>query len=69
MAEAEFVLIGGWAIALHGRGRGTDDLDVFVRATEDNAERVFEALATFGAPSRHTDLGDIDFLEQLVSSD
>jgi hypothetical protein len=25
-AEAEFVLIGGWALAVHGYGRGTDDI-------------------------------------------
>jgi hypothetical protein len=23
----DFVLIGGWALGLHGHGRGTDDLD------------------------------------------
>lgn len=53
-AGAEFVLIGGWALAAHGYGRGTDDLDVLVRANEHNAARVFAALAAFGAPvSQH----------------
>jgi hypothetical protein len=46
----EFLLIGGWALALHGYARGTDDMDVFVRATPDNAQRVFRALAAFGVP-------------------
>jgi hypothetical protein len=46
----EFVLIGGWALALHGYARGTDDMDVFVRPTHDNSRRVFAALAAFGAP-------------------
>jgi len=49
-ARAEYVLVGGWAVAVHGHGRATDDLDVFVRATPDNAERVYLALARFGAP-------------------
>jgi hypothetical protein len=49
-AGAEYVLVGGWAVAVHGHGRATDDLDVFVRATPDNAERVYRALARFGAP-------------------
>jgi hypothetical protein len=26
-AGAEFLLIGGWALALHGHGRGTDDME------------------------------------------
>ena len=25
-AGAEFLLVGGWALALHGHGRGTDDI-------------------------------------------
>ena len=49
-AGAEFLLIGGWALALHGYGRGTDDMDVFVRATPGNAARVFRSLVEFGAP-------------------
>lgn len=46
----EFALIGGWALAFYGHARGTDDLDVLVRATPENAARVMRALATFGAP-------------------
>ena len=46
----EFLLVGGWALALHGNGRGTDDMDVLVRPTAENAQAVFRALASFGAP-------------------
>jgi hypothetical protein len=49
-AEVEFLLVGGWAVAVHGHGRATDDLDVFIRASPDNAKRVFAALQRFGAP-------------------
>jgi len=49
-ARAEFVLIGGWAMAVHGRPRATEDLDVMVRATPQNSERVHRALVAFGAP-------------------
>lgn len=48
--QVEFVLIGGWALALHGYARGTDDMDLLVRPTPDNAARVYDALANFGAP-------------------
>jgi hypothetical protein len=48
--HVEFILIGGWAVALHGYGRGTDDIDIFVRPDPDNARRVVEALRDFGAP-------------------
>ncbi len=49
-AAAEFVLIGGWAMAVHGRPRATEDLDVLVRATPANSKRVFTALVAYGAP-------------------
>lgn len=49
-ARADFVLIGGWAMAVHGRPRATEDLDVLVRATSANSARVFAALAAYGAP-------------------
>lgn len=47
---ADFLLIGGYALAVHGYVRATDDLDVLVRPTRANAERVFRALVSFGAP-------------------
>ncbi len=47
---ARYLLVGGWALALHGYGRGTDDMDIFVQPTDENAVRVFRALAAFGAP-------------------
>lgn len=48
--EVEFALIGGWALATYGHARGTDDLDVIVRPTPENAKRVMAALREFGAP-------------------
>lgn len=39
-AEARFLVVGGWAMAHHGHGRGTDDLDVWVRADADSAESI-----------------------------
>jgi hypothetical protein len=49
-AKAEFLVVGGWAVVLHGHVRGTDDLDIFVRPTRENSLRVTDALNAFGAP-------------------
>lgn len=49
-AGVEYLLVGGWAVAVHGYARATDDMDVFVRATEENSKKVFTALQQFGAP-------------------
>lgn len=49
-AGAEFLLVGAHAMAVHGVPRATGDLDLLVRPSEDNAERVLAALRAFGAP-------------------
>jgi hypothetical protein len=57
-AEARFLVVGAYAVGIHGRPRATKDLDVWIEASADNAARVLRALHQFGAP-----LGD------LVASD
>jgi hypothetical protein len=49
-AGAEFLVVGAHAVAVHARPRATGDLDVWVRPTPANAERVWRALEVFGAP-------------------
>ena len=49
-AGAEFLIVGAYALAFHGAPRASGDIDLFVRPTLANAERVFDALARFGAP-------------------
>ncbi len=46
----EYLVVGAYALAAHGLPRATGDLDVWVRPTTDNAERVLRALRSFGAP-------------------
>jgi hypothetical protein len=49
-AGAEFLIVGAYALAFHGAPRASGDIDIFVRATKENAARVLEALTRFGAP-------------------
>lgn len=44
--QVEYVVVGGVAINLHGLVRGTDDIDLFVRPTAENVERLKSALRT-----------------------
>jgi hypothetical protein len=48
--DVRFLVVGGYALAVHGRPRATGDLDVWVDATPENAERALTALRDFGAP-------------------
>jgi predicted nucleotidyltransferase len=49
-AGADYLLVGGYAVNAYGHVRATEDLDVWVRASEDNAVRVLRALDDFGMP-------------------
>jgi hypothetical protein len=53
-AEVRFLVVGAYAVGVHGRPRATKDLDVWIEATRENAVRVIQALREFGAP-----LGDL----------
>lgn len=44
------MLVGGYAVMAHGHIRATQDIDVWVRPTPDNARRVLKALQAFGMP-------------------
>jgi hypothetical protein len=57
----EFVIVGAYALALHGAPRASGDIDLFIRATPDNSERVFAALARFGAPLEAAGISAADF--------
>src|SRR5262245_21505185 len=48
--QAEFLVVGAYALGVHGLLRFTGDLDIWVRPTADNAKRVWRALVRFPAP-------------------
>jgi hypothetical protein len=64
-ADVRFLIVGAYALALHGRPRATGDLDVWIEATPENARRVVRALAAFGAPL--TDVAEADFAREGVT--
>jgi hypothetical protein len=53
--NVRFLIVGAYALGVHGRPRATGDLDVWVDPTPENAEHVMTALRQFGAP-----MGDVD---------
>ena len=57
--EVRFLIVGAYALALHGRPRATGDLDVWIDPTPDNAGRVMRALAEFGAPLEEISSADL----------
>ncbi len=66
--KVEFLLVGGFAVALHGYPRYTDDLDVLVKREQENAERLLQAITEFGFGSLGLEAQDFvkeDMIVQL----
>lgn len=59
--DVQYLIIGGYAVALHGHPRYTKDLDVWLESSETNAVKVVKALQDFGFGS--LGLSDKDFVE------
>ena len=58
VADVRFLVVGAYALAVHGRPRATGDLDVWVDATPENAAKVMTALEQFGAPTAQVSAED-----------
>ena len=63
--KVEYLVVGAYALAAHGVPRATGDIDIWIRPEKANAERVFRALAAFGAPLKGLKVDD--FTEPGIS--
>ena len=56
--NAEFLVVGAYALAAHGMPRATGDIDIWIRPTGENSTRVWAALKRFRAPLGQRKLED-----------
>lgn len=49
--HAEYLIVGGYAVGIHGHPRYTGDLDIWLNPTQENAEKVIECVNEFGFAS------------------
>jgi hypothetical protein len=64
-ADVRFLVVGAYALAIHGKPRATGDLDLWIQPTQENAARVMSALAAFGAPMEQ--INESDFASSGVT--
>jgi len=63
-AGVRYLIVGGYAVMVYTEPRYTKDLDLWIEPTEPNAQKLFIALAQFGAPTK--DIRPRDFTEPDV---
>lgn len=60
--QVEYMVVGGYALALHGKPRHTGDLDIWINVSEENADKLMFVINEFGLAS--LGLQKNDFLEE-----
>ena len=66
--NVKYLVIGGYAVGIHGYPRLTKDLDISVQISEENAEKIVQVINDFGLSSlrlKKEDFLKADFVTQL----
>jgi len=63
--KAKFLLVGAYAMAVHGYPRSTMDIDLWIKPDPENVILVLQALEDFGAPSDNLTQNDLQ-KEELI---
>ncbi len=56
--KVKYLVVGAYAVTFYTEPRYTKDLDIWVEASAENAEKIWAALTKFGAPLLDISLGD-----------
>ena len=64
--KVEYVIVGGYALAFHGAPRYTGDIDIFVKLTSENAQRILTALDELGFGSVGLMVKDFESPDKVV---
>lgn len=64
--NAEYLVVGGYAVGIHGRPRYTGDLDVWVNPTSVNAKNVLNAVNDFGFSSYGLTISDFETKGNII---
>jgi len=63
--QVHYLVVGGYAVALHGYPRYTKDIDIWIELAQENAIRLVETLEQFGFALKESDFLVEDQIIQL----
>ena len=64
--QVRYLIVGGYAVALHGYPRYTKNLDIWIELNPDNAAKLIKALDQFGFSSLGLRVEDFLEADQIV---
>ncbi|NBD34775.1 MAG: hypothetical protein GVY30_02095 [Chloroflexi bacterium] len=64
--RVRYLVIGGYAVSLHGYPRYTKDIDIWIEMSPENAKRMVKALEQFGFGSLGLQADDFQAPNQII---
>jgi hypothetical protein len=64
--QVKYLVIGGYAVAVHGHPRYTKDIDIWVEMSSENAQKLMTALTEFGFASLGLTAEDFQTPDQII---
>jgi len=64
--KIEYMIVGAYALAYHGVPRFTGDIDIFVKPSNANAQKILSALSDFGFGSLDLKIEDFQNPDSVV---
>ena len=64
--KVDYLIVGGYALALHGYPRFTGDLDIYLGIQQDNAKKVLSVLKEFGFGELNLSEKDFTQSDQII---
>jgi predicted nucleotidyltransferase len=62
----EYLIVSGYAVSFHGYVRATGDIDIWIKPSESNAERIIEVLHKFGFGSFNLTVNDFMKADNVI---
>jgi hypothetical protein len=64
--QVKYLIVGGYAVAVHGHPRYTKDIDVWIEISEENSLKLLTALTQFGFGSLGLTPEDFQAQNQII---
>jgi len=64
--QVKYLIIGGYAVAIHGHPRYTKDIDIWIEMSQENADKLITSLDQFGFGSLGLSAQDFQTPDQII---
>ncbi len=65
-SNVRYLIVGGYAFAVHAKPRFTGDMDIFVDSGKDNAEKILKVLENFGFSKVGIGIEDLTSANRII---